>query len=238
MLQMINELKKLDAPKKIRIKFSKKGNLIFISHLDLNRTFTRAIVRARIPVKYTEGFNPRPKLIFSTPLSVGCSSECEFLDLKIDREISTEQIKEQLSLQMPDGLQIIDVYEPSTKFTDIIYSEYKIVIDDMSIDEYSAGKIDRIFSQSELKIIKRSKSGDKQTDILPYIRNIDYTSEKGRLCVSAVLCVSSADFLNPEYIVSVIYDALGLSKENYMLGQGYSIVRRSLLISDSKTMFK
>ena len=73
----------LVPPKAVRLKFCKVGTLQYISHLDLQRTFNRIIVRACIPVWYTQGFNPHIKLVFSTPLSVGSESICEYLDIKL-----------------------------------------------------------------------------------------------------------------------------------------------------------
>ena len=84
----IRELEALERPFTVRLKFRKVGSLQYISHLDLQRTFMRVIVRACIPAWYTKGFNPHAKLVFSTPLSVGAQSVCEYLDIRIDREMS------------------------------------------------------------------------------------------------------------------------------------------------------
>ncbi len=62
----------------IRLKFKKTGNLQYISHLDLVRTMHKVIVRADLPLWYTEGFNPKPKMIFAAPLSIGTESLSEF----------------------------------------------------------------------------------------------------------------------------------------------------------------
>ena len=75
-------------PKQIRIKFTKVGSLQFISHLDLNRTMTTVMIRAKIPIYYSEGFNPHPKMVFALPLSIGAESVCELLDIKIVEDIS------------------------------------------------------------------------------------------------------------------------------------------------------
>jgi radical SAM-linked protein len=67
----------------VRVKFKKVGNLQYISHLDLVRTMHKVIVRARLPLWYTEGFNPKPKMIFAAPLSIGTESVCEFVDIRL-----------------------------------------------------------------------------------------------------------------------------------------------------------
>jgi uncharacterized protein (DUF2344 family) len=101
----------LDAPETVRIRFCKVGNLQFISHLDLQRTFHRVLVRAAIPMWYTKGFNPHAKLVFGVPLSVGTESMCEMADLKIERKISLEEIKNRLipildEIGLPSGAQL------------------------------------------------------------------------------------------------------------------------------------
>ena len=75
----------LPEPRPIRVKFRKVGDLQYISHLDLQRTFSRVLVRAGLPLWYTQGFNPHIKMVFGLPLPVGCESECEFLDLRLAR---------------------------------------------------------------------------------------------------------------------------------------------------------
>ena len=76
----LSSLPTVEPPFTVRLKFRKVGKLQYISHLDLQRTFMRVIVRACIPAWYTKGFNPHAKLVFSTPMSVGTESEYEFLD--------------------------------------------------------------------------------------------------------------------------------------------------------------
>ena len=73
--------------KSVRVKFTKTGSLKFISHLDLNRTMQEVIVRSKLPVWYSEGFNPHPRIVFSPPLSVGVSSLTEFMDFKLVEEV-------------------------------------------------------------------------------------------------------------------------------------------------------
>ena len=127
----------LETPVTVRIKFCKVGNLQFISHLDLQRTFHRVLVRANIPMWYTKGFNPHAKLVFGVPLSVGTESMCEMADLKIERQIDLENIKNQLNEQLTDEMYVLEAYYPTTKFNDIAYADYTITLksDKISADD-------------------------------------------------------------------------------------------------------
>ena len=71
----------------VRLRFYKRGSLAYIAHLDLVRTLTKAIKRAGIPVRYSEGFNPHPRMSFSTAMSIGLDSDCEFLDIRLTTEV-------------------------------------------------------------------------------------------------------------------------------------------------------
>ena len=84
---------KLDTPITVRVVFSKTGNLQYFSHLDLQRTWQRVLVRASIPMWYTQGFNPHSKIVFGVPLPVGSEGMEEMVDLRIDREITPAEIK-------------------------------------------------------------------------------------------------------------------------------------------------
>ena len=119
----------LSQPQKVRVQFSKTGSLKFISHLDLNRTVKSAFLRSKLPIWYTQGFNPHPKTVFSVPLSVGTASLCEFMDFRITDEVSGKVICDTLNSVFPEGLRAIEAYEPKTKFCEIGWADYEIRIE-------------------------------------------------------------------------------------------------------------
>lgn len=200
----------LENPVTVRIKFCKTGNLQFVSHLDLQRTFHRILVRANIPMWYTKGFNPHAKLVFGLPLSVGTESMCEMADLRIERKIELEDIKKQLNEQLTDEMYVLDAYYPTTKFADIAYADYTITIKSDKIDEMSAEKATAFF-MTPIMMMKKSKSGEKEVDITTYVKRIEFESDAGMLKVHAVLSAGSNDNLNPEYVVSALRTSPDLS---------------------------
>ena len=105
--------------RQIRERFRKFGPMLYISHLDLSKTLSRAVVRSGLPVYYTEGFNPIPKLVFATPLSVGCGGEEEILDIRLMKPVGNAEITEKLTSVMPAGIEITRIYEQRGKLTDI-----------------------------------------------------------------------------------------------------------------------
>lgn len=199
----------LEAPVTVRIKFCKTGNLQFISHLDLQRTFHRILVRANIPMWYTKGFNPHAKLVFGVPLSVGTESVCEMADLKIERQISLSSIKEQLNNQMTDEMYVLDAYYPSTKFADIAFADYTITLKSPNISSSSSAEVSALFA-SPIMMSKKSKSGEKDVDITTFIKNINVSSSDGIMTIHTILAAGSTENLNPEYVVNAIKTHLGL----------------------------
>ncbi len=90
--------------REVRLRFSKTGQAKYISHLDTNRVFSRALARAKINLWYTQGFNPRPYMSFSLPLSLGVESYCENVDLRILDNLTDEEIKERMNNALPELL--------------------------------------------------------------------------------------------------------------------------------------
>ena len=215
------ELPMLEAPVTVRIKFCKVGTLQFISHLDLQRTFHRVLVRAGIPMWYTKGFNPHAKLVFGVPLSVGTESVCEMADLKIERKISLNAIKEQLNEQLTDEMYVLEAYYPDTKFSDVSFADYTVTLCSPKITEDSDVLVSKLFA-SPVMMTKKSKSGEKDVDISTFIKKLEVSSERGKMTIHTILSAGSTENLNPEYLVTAIKNNLDLfsadpSSESYRI---------------------
>ena len=88
----------------LRALFEKTGTAVWISHLDLMRLFQRAFARANLPLKHTQGFNPRPSVSIALPLSVGMESVCELLDFEVEGNFTPEEITKRLNETLIDGV--------------------------------------------------------------------------------------------------------------------------------------
>lgn len=94
---------------KVKFIFTKKGSMKYISHLDLMRLFMRALRRADLPVKLTEGFSPHPKLSIKRALKLGIESDNEEASVVLKEQLSPEEFKERLQRQFPEGIEIKNV---------------------------------------------------------------------------------------------------------------------------------
>ena len=104
---------------KLRLRFSKTGRAVYISHLDLMRTMQRSFLRAGYQLKYSEGFNPHAQIAIALPLSVGTESLCELMDFRLEGEPDIAVLPAALTAKMPEGLEALEVYEPAHKVSEI-----------------------------------------------------------------------------------------------------------------------
>lgn len=208
----VRELPFLDPPKTVRIHFRKAGRLQYISHLDLQRTMGRVIARAGLPVWYTKGFNPHPKLVFGLPLPVGVESECELLDLRLDRDISLTAVRDMLNAKLTDELCVLEVTEPVERLSDISAADYTLRIVSAGVDKDTPAAVAALLTEGELTVTKKSKSGEREVDIIPMISHVScrLDAEDGALVLSVRLASGQEDNLNPTVLVGVLRERLGL----------------------------
>ncbi|HZX48960.1 MAG TPA: TIGR03960 family B12-binding radical SAM protein [Nitrospirota bacterium] len=103
--------KKMDVRLKLRIKHTKTGDLRMLSQLEIMTTFERAFRRASVPILFSEGFHPHPKISFGPALPVGVESVCEYMDIELPFPMAPYEIKEKVNIHLPDGLKVINVKE-------------------------------------------------------------------------------------------------------------------------------
>ncbi len=214
--KMIRRVSKFDRekvaePYTVRVVFGKTGNLQYFSHLDLQRTWQRVLVRASIPMWYTQGFNPHSKIVFGVPLPVGSEGMEEMVDLRLDRAITCEEVKQQLNAELTDEMRVSEVYRPTTSFSDIAWATYEITLCTPGDPTANAAAVTALFSSEAEPILmtKRSKSGDKEVNILPMIYAAKATADRdGLLHIRATLRAGNTENLNPEYLIKAMRERL------------------------------
>ncbi len=238
----------VNTPINLRVKFTKIGNLQYISHLDLVRTMTRVVIRSGLPLYYTEGFNPIPKLVFAAPLSIGTESLTEFMDIRLTERVDPEWAMSRLNENLSENMCIEKAYYPDSKFTELKWLGYVITIQTGSADRELMERCVSALLFDEVIISKKSKSGEeKQVNIRPLIKSVNgYLREgtdngymkKGTLI--SLNCTFSADpsaFLNPELAVKYLKKKLGILSDPVITNEWYSILRTHAFKADM-TEFK
>jgi len=228
---MVSEEKITSEMLPIRVKFSKKGSLMYISHLDLAKTMQRIMVRADIDIWYSEGFNPQPKIVFAVPLPVGVESDCEFLDIRINTPMELDEIKARISKNFPDEMKVLDVYTPDVKFKNIAYIDYTIKLNSPKITEKTVNDIENLFKK-ECNVTKITKSGnEKIVNLCEFINSLKAEYNNGEIVISTALCADGERYLNPELLIEAIKKNLDILTSN-TTEEYYSILRNKMLNFD------
>ena len=188
-----------------RLLFEKKGNAIWISHLDLMRVFQRSFKRAGLPLTHSGGFNPRPSVSIALPLSVGVESACELLDFDLDGyEVSCEEMRDRLNETLVSGVKVLEVYEEARKIKHLAYLDCVVTLEyDNGTPEADA--VAELFRRGTLFVEKKTKSnGIQDQDILPMIRSLRVEqTDSQTLTIFARVCCQNPT-LNPMQMVAAI----------------------------------
>jgi radical SAM-linked protein len=177
-----------------------------MSHLDLMRLMQRAFKRAGLPLKHTQGYNPRPSVSIALPLSVGVESVCELLDFDLDGEmVSCDEITTRLNATLVPGIRVLETYENGRKIKDLSLLRCRIALEyDAGVPQNCEGMISDLFQRQELMVEKKSKNGPVQQDIIPLIRSITVCGvEETKLTLEALVCCQNPS-LNPMQIIAAI----------------------------------
>ena len=185
----------------VRVTFRKLGRARYISHLDLNRTMTRAVRRAKLPIWYTEGFNRHPYLTFASPLSLGFEGERETMDIRLESETDLDELATRLNAVMPEDLQIIGAAWAIKKAGEIDRAIYRITA------SCSADAVHALLAEDEILVQKRTKKKDYKTiDLKPALAASEPTvieMENGCM-LELILPCSSADTVNPSLVMTAL----------------------------------
>ncbi len=201
----------------LRILYTKENYMAFLGHLELMKLFERIFRFNKLPLSYSGGFNPIPKMTFASPLSVGYSSQCEIMEVQLDREVSIESV---LTMQFPDGIKAIEAQYVETKKSlmaslshseFLIKVEFKQPISQLPIDEW----IVNFLQAGEVTFEKKAKNGNMRTlNVLEFIESLKlvYIMDN-EIILRAVLQTGSQGSLNPEKLVEVMCKHFQMTQE-------------------------
>lgn len=205
----------------VRVFFKKQGVAAYISHLDLQRTVFRAILRSGVRPCYTEGFNPHIKLAFAVSLSVYQESECEIFDFFSQDDIPYEEITAKLRASFPECLQVIRAAAPVRKASELALADYRVDL----YTENGADVIKEALS-GNINVVKKSKKGDALTDISPLIRSMSFEETGSGVRMYIRCACGSGEHLNLRYLTDFLGDKITDSR----------VVRTALLTAEGEAL--
>lgn len=161
---------------RIRITFSKQGALRYTGHLDLHKLWERAARRAELPLAYSQGFHPQPKMNIAAALPLGFSSRCEVLDMRLEHDIPLDGLQEKLQETLPTGIRVsaiesVDERAPALQ-TQVMSAEYEVTLTEADAGSELKRKVDSVM---ESESIIRERRG-KTYDLRPLIKELKLLS--------------------------------------------------------------
>lgn len=216
----------------LRIKFIKIGSLQYVSHLDLVRTMHKVLIRTRLPLWYSEGFNPKPKMVFSPPLSIGAESACEFMDIRLTEEVEPKIALRAINDNVTDELRALDAYYPERKLAEIAWYSYSVKIHSKLASEALCQKCNEVLNSDTLTVMKKGKNVESEKDIRPLVKFASAVYENGEMFLSLILSADSSSVLNPELVIKLLKDKCHILDENDLLNEFYTIRRECAYLSD------
>lgn len=198
----------------LRIKYRKTPEGRFLSHLDLVRTMQRAFRRARLPLAYSEGFNPHPKLSYGSALAVGVASDGEYLDLELRKGVELDGLKGKLQEAMPPGLEIMEIKELSQRKESlsalINMARYRVEVPlSRSVPQESIERaIAGVLARNRIEATREGKKGARSVDIRKGIYELTGRKTETGLDLIMDLQTGSEGNVRPEEVVRAVVDAL------------------------------
>ncbi len=197
---------------KIRVKFGKEGDLKFIGHLDVMHFFQKALRRAEIPICYSSGFSPHQIMSFALPLSLGATSEGEYMDIEVSESGPSKEMVERLNAQMAEGARVYSwrklPEEAKNAMACIAAADYTVRFRqgyEPEDWEKFAGEFSSFCHQDSIVMEKQTKRSVRQVDIRPWIYGLEISDSEVWLRTAC----GSANHLKPEMVFQAFYESKG-----------------------------
>lgn len=204
-----------------RLQYTKQGNMKFISHLDINRLFLRALRRAGLKPKYSEGFHPHPKLSFALPLGLGHESVCELADISLAEASEPEEVKNRLNAVLPEGCRIVACALPGGAFKTAAMAGYTLTV---PVKDETAFPLIREALTGQVIVERRTKSKTERCDISTMMDKISFEEKSGCMEIRVRLSVAPNAYLNPNCLYDALKEQAGLSA----LLDGFYVTRTAI----------
>ena len=190
------------------IRFGKQPRLRFISHLDLQRFFQRALNRTGLPIAWTQGFNPHPVMSFGSALALGWTSEYEIVDFKLAAPMGRKRVEDAMRASLPVDLPVLEARLVDDKhpapMAMVRASDYRIeVLGDNR--ERILDAVDAFVRRESIMAIRKTKSGEKEVDIRPLALSVR-CAEGG---IDARLQLTERDTLKPDLLIASLSELAG-----------------------------
>ncbi|MGI6168184.1 MAG: TIGR03936 family radical SAM-associated protein [Christensenellales bacterium] len=183
-------------------RFSKGEGVRFSSHLDTQRLFQRAMRRAKIPCRFSQGYNPHPVMSFASALPVGATSEGEYVDIALAQELASESFVERMNGALPEAVRIVGARPIEDSFPSLTSKVYaaRYRVDFLQGGEWAA-PVRHFLSKDSVFVEKQGKGGLRSLDIRPLVYELTLKGDG----LDMLLAASSAASVSPKLLLKALY---------------------------------
>ena len=172
---------------RLRVRFSRGEEIKFISHLDMMRLWERAFHRALIPLAYSEGFSPHPRLSLAAPLAVGITGEAELMDVFVTNSVSPHWFTAAVSQQLPPGIEILGAYQmelniPSLQ-SQVRYAEYRVEVETAEGPKDVVSAVSALLATEHLPWHHQRDTGQRSYDLRALIDDLWLIDYRQSYCI-------------------------------------------------------
>ena len=200
---------------RVRLRYAKRGRLRFTSHRDFARAFERALRRARVPMAYSAGFTPHPKISYVGAAPTGVASEAEYLEIGLARRVDLDELRAAVDAALPEGLDVVDAVEaPSgSSLSERMHATaWRIELDDVDPD-LLAGALASFLARSEVGVERLTKDGRKIVDARSPIVAASVTDQpRGRAIMDVVVRLETPA-VRPDDVLAALRTVAGLARD-------------------------
>ena len=209
---------------KIRIKFSKSGNMKFIGHLDTMRYFQKAMRRADIDIAYSTGFSPHQIMSFAAPLGVGITSSGEYLDIEVNHTDTTESSLAALNAAMVEGFSVLDYRklpdDAKTAMSIVTCADYTMTYREgyePDVSFHALCEAVHAFYEvpEKIEIVKQTKKSEKIIDLKQLVYDFQVLQVEGKPAFYLKVSTGSSDNIKPELVLEHLYKYLELEWKDF-----------------------
>jgi len=213
--------------------FTKEGRAVYISHLDLLRTFQRVFLREGLVLRHSQGFHPHPIISFALPLPVGQASGCEVLDFEVNGDLDGSGLPEALNRYMPEGIRAVDCYVPVQPVRELarLRCQVKFLYDN-GVPGGAEDDIRGLLGGGSVVIQKRTKhKALADVDIRPLLHRVEISETPGLLTLDVIVSAQNPG-LNPALLATAVEVHLPQCKPDFVQ------VRRLELLTQNGEPFR
>jgi len=192
------------------IRFGKQPRLRFISHLDLQRFFQRAVNRTGLPIAWSQGFNPHPVMSFGSALALGWTSEYEVIDIKLSAPMGRKRTEDAVRAALPEDLPVLEVRmvddRHAAPMSLVRMSDYVVQLEGESVSAVM-DQIPVFLEREVVDAVKKTKSGEKTINARPLVLSLEPVGETG---FKTRLMLTESQSIKPELMVGLLSDMAGV----------------------------